>query len=342
MKNINNFAAIMHTFEGLANNPNADPDEYAASLIMFGRACARSVLKKVIDPKAKERSASDPTKWVIKDKLTDAGHNPLLVNMLKDIFKDEKTLDAIAYANEFAFECAFNSNGDYERDIVNSDLANALDDMMTDTLGDGLDLVNDAVVAILEEMQKQREREPSMFVDFERVYNKRVLNRKVWIKETDGAQAWKTIETSPIKEVYKHIRRAIESSRAVQCDPKNGYMYLEDLVYDDDAEPTTVYRRLPKYADLGGSVTDFNGKETAMTADNETIERYYSALDALNLTDRQAQILKYRMQGYGYKAIGTKLGVSHNAIVNAVNKVKAKAEKIGFTPAMWSEMSGNY
>ncbi len=56
-----------------------------------------------------------------------------------------------------------------------------------------------------------------------------------------------------------------------------------------------------------------------------------SLLAKLNLTSRQAQIIKYRLQGYGYKAIGTKLGVRADNVRNAMKAIQAKAEAIGLT-----------
>ena len=49
-------------------------------------------------------------------------------------------------------------------------------------------------------------------------------------------------------------------------------------------------------------------------------------------------IVRLRMQGNGYKAIASYLGVTFQAVQNAMKKVQAKAEKIGFTPEKWLEM----
>lgn len=338
-KEINSFAVKMQTFVDLANDPKADPTAYADALQIFAMACASSVLKKVIDPKSKEKTENG--KHILRDKVTDGGFNPLLIRMQADLAKDDKDLKRIVYANDNAFDLVFNDNGEYKQETIDSELAKAAADIGKNNLADGLDLVNDAVVAILDEVQKQREREPEKPIDFERVYTVRRLKRKVWIKEADSKGGFETVETSPIREVYKAIRRAIQTSRAVQADPRNGYSYLEDFTTDENGETVELYRRLPKYADLGGAVCDFNGAETGYTVDRETVNSYEKTLAALNLTDRQRAILQYRIQGYGYKAIATKLGVLPSTIQVTMTRLREKCEKIGFTPDLWQEMTVN-
>ena len=161
----------------------------------------------------------------------------------------------------------------------------------------------------------------------------RILNRKVWIKTAYSVNGWETVETTPIQEIYKAVRRAIEQSRATQADPRNGYTYLADLATDPDSDTTeTIYRRLPKYADLGGYATDFNGACTFYTADPETVNDYDNILERLNLTAKQAKVLALRQSGYGYKAIATYLGVTQRAVAKTVKAIQVKAVEIGLTP----------
>ena len=338
-KESNSFAVIMQNFVDLANDPFADSGAYADALTALATACARSTLKKVIDPKSKEKTESG--KYILRDKVTDGGFNPLLIRMLADLARDKKDLARIVYANDNAFDLVFDDNGEYKQETIDSELAKAAADIGKNNLADGLDLVNDAVVAILDEVQKQREREPGQLVDLERVYTVRRLKRKVWIKEADSKGGYEVVETSPIREVYKAIRRAIANSRAVQADPRNGYSYLEDFATDENGETVELYRRLPKYADLGGAVRDFNGGETGYTVDRETVDKYDEILAALNLSERQRAILQYRMQGYGYQAIATKLGIKKQGVLIQMQRVQEKAAAIGFTPDLRHEMTAN-
>ena len=154
-------------------------------------------------------------------------------------------------------------------------------------------------------------------------YTARRLSRRVYIRLDDSA-AYRDDETTPIQEVYREVRRAIQNSRAIATDPRNGYSYLEELTADG---LDTIYFRLQKYADLGGYNAD-----GLYTTDRQSVADYETIIEKLELTDRQAQIVRLRMQGKGYKQIATYLGVTFQAVQNAMKKVQAKAEKIGFRP----------
>lgn len=201
-------------------------------------------------------------------------------------------------------------------------------------IGDSYDLVQTAVIAIIEERDRQRATDQTAPIDFEKPYSVRRLKRKVYIQTADSVRGYETAETTPIQEVYKAVRRFIDSSRAIQTDPRNGYTYLEDLATDPDNPDSieTVYRRLPKYADIGGRVVDFNGKETTpTTADRETVDNLFAMIDRLELTDRQKTALVYRLRGYGYKAIATALGIRPDSVRDVFKAIQKKADKIGLT-----------
>lgn len=324
------FAELLRTYEQYASNPTADP----APLTDLATACAYSVLRKCID----------------------VSHNKALENARKDLTADLHNLDRLAYASAHATETRYNAEGDPYTAVIDKDLYEAYEKLLAHSFGDGLDLVHDAVVAILDETQKAKERHgdtlPPCFL--EQAYTVRRLNRKVWIKAEDSAKGWQTVTTTPIQEIYKAIRRAIENSRAVQADPRNGYTYLSDLSTDPESDAVDViYHRYGKYADLGGYATDINGNPDfrgPYTADRETADRVTAdvetLIEKLNLTQRQATILDLRMRGYGrrngYKSIATYLGVSFQAVQNAVYRIQSKCEKIGFTPSMWAEMTSEH
>ena len=176
-------------------------------------------------------------------------------------------------------------------------------------------------------------------------YTIRRLKKRVYIKE-ESSVAWEDKEITPISAVYAAVREVVDKSRAMQTDPRNGYLYLEDMAKDDEAaDPTaaaleTIYRRLDKFADLGGYAAtghfDNHGNTTHCgnyTVNAGAVADYDGIIARLNLTERQAEIIRYRMRGYGYLAIGTALGVSHNAVINACKKIQKKAVEIGFSPA---------
>lgn len=284
-------------------------NDYANALTDLATAVAYSVLKKCID----------------------TGYNETLVSIRYELTRDKNTLATIEHCNEHATRLAYNEDGDLTQETINTDCKKALTDLARQTLGDGLDLVNEAVLAIMQETARQTENGET--IDLERPYTVRRLKRKVYIKKEDTANGWETVETTPIREIYKAVRRAINLSRAAATDPRNGYSYLEDMATDTETgEIEKVYRRLPKYADLGGYACDFNGACTLYSVDAETVKDVDTLVASMNLTKKQAQVLTLRQSGYGYKAIATYLGVTQRAVAKTVEAIQKKAVAIGLNP----------
>lgn len=221
------------------------------------------------------------------ERVSNNGLNPALIQLKRDIARDS-----------------------------NSNLVNV-------PFGDGLDLVNTAVVAILEQL-------PLCYADLEEPYTVRRINKHVVIQDSNSAKYEET-ETTGIQEVYRAVRRAIADSRAVATDPRSKYCYIEDLATDPETGATEqIYLRLGKFADLGGYETDINGNPIGnYTADRQTADDMDSLIAKLNLTDRQAVILKLRLQGYGEKAIASYLGVSKTAVQKHMRAMQEKAKKSG-------------
>ena len=207
---------------------------------------------------------------------------------------------------------------------------------------DGIDLVQEAAAALLEQAAEHAAGENWL----DTPYIVRRLSRRVYVRLDDSA-AYQDDTTTPIQEVYKAVRRAVQASRAVQIDPRNGYLYLEDLTPDG---VDTIYHRLGKYADLGGYETGGHLPRPGETVNGRAIGGNYTVdrqaaidcaeiMEQLRLTDRQATIVRLRMQGKGYKQIATYLGVDEAGIKVQMRRLRAKCEKIGFTPSMWKEMT---
>lgn len=291
-----------NTFKDLLTAYGSNPND-GETLYALATAVAYSVLKKCID----------------------VSQNKALIQVRQSIAKDTHTLKQIEYANANAYETTYNADGERVQRVKDKDSIQALNTLCAECLGDGLDLVNDAVIAILDETRQQSEREPLEPVNLERPYTVRRLKKKVWIKTADSVDGWETVETAPIQEIYKAVRRSIDSSRAVQTDPRNGYTYIEDLSKDPETDSDTViYRRFGKYADIGGAVVDFNRKEIAYTADMQTAKDLDALVEMLNLTPRQAKVLALRQSGYGYGAIATYLGIQKPNAVRVCKQIQSK------------------
>lgn len=281
-------------------------------------------------------ATGDPTQlakiiaYSVLRKCINVSYNATLIQMRNGIKHDSTVLDGTAYASANAYAAGYTADGDYKRETVNPDAAAALDCNVRETIGDGYDYVQVAALAILDATAAQQLRDPEQPVDLQRPYTVRRLRRRVWIKHTESADtppdAWETVETTPVQDIYRAVRRYVQQSRAAQTDPRNGYTYLQDMAVDaETGDADTIYRRLPKYADLGGNVTDYNGATTAYTADNTTVDCYYDLLDRLNPTVKQRKVLQLRLQGYGYKAIATYLGVSADSVRHACTELQRKA-----------------
>lgn len=310
------FETLKRDFETAMNSGK----DYTPELLELSTAIAAACLNKCIDPQRKNAAE--------RDTVSDSGHNPALLNLKWGLFHDLYLLENTRTAADKATRTHYNADGDMVTETADPAALAAFGELIGETLSDGLDLVNTAAAELIEQAAEHADPAAAWL---DTPYTVRRLARKVYIKSEDSA-AYRDEETTPIQEVYKAVRRAIQSSRAMQTDPRNGYTYIEDTTADG---LDTIYHRLQKWADLGGYDRDGH-----YTADPVTVDTYEKTLAALNLSDRQLTVINLRMRGYGKKAIGTYLGIDPNNVGRVLRQVQAKAEKIGFTPSMWAEMSG--
>ena len=214
----------------------------------------------------------------------------------------------------------------YYNTVFDSMLAQLHDSKPTfnNTVNDVDDLVQTACVSILEEASKRLE----YVGDFEREYQELKPSKKVIIGNDMPTLDEKT--TTPIQQAYRAVRKAIDDEKSVKYNPANGYLYFSDLLTleseDGETVETTLYHRAPKYYDIGSFAEDFNGKETVYTGSIEDLKTVESMLSALKLSAMQAQIVKYRMQGYGKKAICRALNIKDGSYNKQFQRIRAKAE----------------
>ena len=319
------YTALLRTWE--TDHANAAPGE-SESLYRLGVAIAQSVLRKCADPQ--RTTATDrPT-------VSNAG-NPYMRELQSALYADVQRLDALQRGGELASRIDWNLDGEMVSEIVDPDAAAAIDESISETLSDGMDLVNAAIVALLEAAEKWAENGPGWL---EKPVSIRRIRSHVLIRDT--AAAWETVETTPLRTVYAAVRQYIQANANVAADPRNGYAYIEDYATADpetgETALETVYRRIGKFADMGGYETDINGRQTSRyTADRGTWETTAELLEKLNLSMRQRQIIRYRLQGYGLYAIATALNVSDQCIINQMDRIRKKAEKIGLSPETWEK-----
>lgn len=308
-----NFTDLLRQYEKEYNNDKTSV-EFSNVLDELATAVAHSVIKKCLDPQRKGRKDGQ---------VSNSGCNTQLDEVKRSIYRDKNTLANIDYSCNQAFATVYNEDGDRQTKTKDSDYRYAYNKLSQQTLGDGLDIVHVAMVALLDESEKADHARENFL---ENTYEVRRLKKKVWIKSADSVNGWETVETSPIREVYKAVRREVANSRSLNIDPSNGYLYLEDLATDEESnEETTIYRRLNKFSDLAGNVTDYNGAVTFETVDSASVDKYENMVDALELTARQAKVLELRMGGYGCVAIGTYLGVKEESVMSVLKTIQKKA-----------------
>ena len=294
------FATVLRKYE-TAYRQGKNSTDFADVLEEVATAVAYSVLKKCID----------------------VSQNEQLLDVRRSIARDKNTLNNIEYSAKKAYKTVYTADGDTERQTADASYRDAYNKLTQQTLGDGLDLVNTAIVALLEQCKKVDTSKPAFL---EQPYTVRRLKKKVWIKEADSVGGWETVETTPIQEVYKAVRREIENSRAMSTDARNGYTYLEEVAQDSETgTEEKIYRRMAKYADLGGYATDYNGAFTFYSADSATVKNTDEIIDSLGLTAKQAKILQLRLSGYGYKAIASYFGGTQRAIAKTCGLIQKKA-----------------
>lgn len=301
------------TFEQIKRNYEialASGKDSGQELQALGVAIAYSVLNKCLDPQRKTARHAD--------KISNSGNSPALISLKRGIGADMLLMEKTASCADRATKATFNKDGDFVTIVADKDAEKAVAKLLKECFTDGIDLVQTACLAVLEQATEHANGENWLDVP----YTVRRLSKKVYIQRTDS-KAYKDVETTPIQEVYRAVRKAVQDSRAVQTDPANGYGYIED--YDPETLER-IYYRLGKYTDLGGY--DLNGNYTTGA---DTVGQYEAIVERMELTDRQSQILKLRMQGKGYKAIATYLGVSNNAIVKTVKQIQTKATAVGLT-----------
>lgn len=252
-------------------------------------------------------------------KLIDKTGEPMFYRLKAELEKDLRLYADTNALNEKATAYRYNDNGERVQYIADADANRALKALEKESTGEGYDLVQVAYIALLEQAE-QHSAKGAGWLDIP--FTKKVLDKRVIIRRSESA-AYKEVETTPIKEVYRAIRQAIDKSASVQAASLK-YTYIEELA---EQEGEKVYKRLPKYMDAGAE-----DKEGIYTADAQTADDMFTIIERLNLSARQTEIIKLRLKGYGIKAIGTYLGISWQGVAKHLTLIQEKAKEINLVP----------
>ena len=277
-------------------------NDYGPELMELSTIIARACINKCLDPQRTTAGA--------RDKVSDNGFNPALLALRRGIGHDKRIIESVLESGNKALHATIDKDGEPRTVIADKAASARLDALMGETLTDGLDLVNAAVEALLEQFNAYYAGQEA-FLDTPYVVTR--LAKKVYIQSAES-KAYRDEETTPIREVYRAVRRVIQSSAAVKVNPANAFVYVEAMDVD---ELETAYIRLQKYADLGGKDTSGN-----YTGDSVTARDYNDLIARLKPTRRQTEIIRLRMQGHGYKAIASFLGVKRETITCAMKRLR--------------------
>ena len=318
----NGFEQLLKNYEIAYNNrdksnPKSEK-EFADALTELAAACTYSVLKKLCNAGGAVKEDSNKT--------TDSAKVPR--QLRATLTRDINALRQLKYCLDNGTAQLINDDGNTVIKIIDKDLYNGGNKLSSQTLDDGLDLLQTAVIAILDESKNHNS-------DLTTEYTKHQLNKKVWIKLEDSQNGWTDTTTTSIQEVYKAIRREVANNRSIQM-ASHKYAYIDDIVNDENGNTEKVYRRLNKHIALD-EVYNSNGAITSITADNKTVFDIDLIMDKLELSKRESQILQLRLAGHGHKAIGTYLGIRTENVKLTLRRVQAKAIKIGFKPPTMDE-----
>lgn len=202
-------------------------------------------------------------------------------------------------------------------------------DLVTDTRGgDADDLIQVAALAILQQVKRMQATDGK--IDLESVYTRKTLRKKTLVISGNNELSYINKETTGIQEIFRAVRSYINSNKNRY--QVSNFSYLQAVAKDTQE---TYYYRLPKYADLGGYVRDYNGKNTFYTVGDsaaDDLSKIKQIIGKLQLTATQTEILKYRLRGLSYREIAARRGTSATAVLKAVKQIQAKAIKINFCP----------
>lgn len=324
-----NIALDVKQFPTIVQEYNNSPDDIT-TLTTLASATTFSVIKKCVDPTAHNKTDTDKT--------ADSGYNSVMVKLKNEVHRDRVMLSEFNNAvSGVSYHIEYNQKGDAIKVCDTPDLEKVINRLAHDeTIGDGADLIHDAIVEILEQKARQQVDSPDSPIDMEKPYKIRRLKKRVHIKKIDSKGGYETVETKPIIECFRAVRRSVAQHRTVQTDPASGYVYLNGLMTDPDGDNNDeIYIRLPKFSDMGGYVKNFCGQDTVYTADDaalDIIDDMDNMIEKMGLTDKQMTMIELRLRGYGYKAIATYLGIRPDSVRDAFKAIQKKALKIGFKP----------
>ena len=151
----------------------------------------------------------------------------------------------------------------------------------------GNDLTAEAYTVICKYIAEAEEHSPTFLIEPFTVYDKRTM------RYSDGSlkpeKLWKTLETNVIREAIKAISRYVNAQRKIT---ESTTLYAQITTTTADGE---TIERIKKASPLSAyTVTDINGRVSAIVANDESEERLRSIPAKANLNERQRYVFVSR------------------------------------------------
>lgn len=273
---------------------------------------------------------------VIK-KLIQISADKTMQTFRAETVKNFALLDNLSKRDKTDTSATYDSNGNIKLNILDKEYTKAVEKVLDDSISQGVDIVHQASISILDEVAtiqqkngKKRLKKGFMLEPYE----SRKTNGKTFAINGKKQVEWSTVEVIPIQNIFKSVRKYIQDNKSIKA-VINGYSYIESMSIDSEsAEVEKIFYRLDKYADLGETVTDFNGKETAYTTTAEQVKTYQKSLADLitkaSLDQKHIDFIRCRINGKSLIDTAKYLGVSLRTIERIQKDLQTKSIIVGY------------
>lgn len=301
--------------------------EYTSILYAVAIQSVYSVLKKCIQVGISDSAAAQNKLYSMRRDVTAAA---AVINAMQRV-DDSRA--------EYVFSVDRQGRAHVDR-VQTAAAAAAAEKALENIGGDGMDLVQTAAAALLDEIQKATD--SGRITDaawIEKPYTEYVPARRVSAMYGKGHDSeilararnkQKEVEIVPIKSVYRAVRAAIQHAAAIrEC----GYTYIEDLATDDTTAENALYIRCPKLFDMG---------DTSTAADAAAaLDRVAGMIEKMQLQPRELAILDMLQRGKSAADIAAECEISVTTVKEIKYSIQRAAVAAGYAAADMLPCSDN-
>ena len=326
-KEVNSFQLAITDFERVMVdrlNGIIDEKQYGLTTITSAKAITYNLIKKLIEvaQKTPKEGAS----------YSEVSYDKTMENIRIGLIMDFVRLDKVTYSDYNSTFAKLDKNGNIKCIVSDSTLNKAIDDNIKDSLSDGMDILDEVVVALLDEVKKAENFSVGYF--FSTVTDRKLKSGRVYAKNGKKEIEWISYEITPIQRVYRKARAYIQSNKALKT-LINGYSYLEGVSLDEDSgKAEQIFYRLNKYSTLCERVVDFNGKEYAVITSAEIVDEWDKVLadfiTKTNIDQKYIDLIEMRKDKKTDVEIASALGVSVRTVYNILDKLQVISVDNGY------------